>query len=496
MKVEENIAARGARSPASTASVSPAPLSAPSLAAVEAPVSPLVGDVVRRLRGDGERFIAVAPGRIDVMGGFAEYTGALTLSVPLQEHACVGVQRRRDGIVSIAFVGAEGDNGSGALELLVQRLRLNDSGWIDAETGRALADAARGDAVCCALGALIESFRAGLFSALVDGVSVVLSSTLEGMTGGGRCAAIASATIVAGAGACGAGIEPLQQAVAICETVENRWLGFPAGPADAVSALLGEPNTLLQFRCDSRALGGAIRFPDDIRVIAIDCGAAHADAAEKYAQVRTASFMGRLLVDRIVRYDGLLNGHWDGFLSRVSVTDFVEHLRDRLPTKIKGKDFLSRFGETGDPLTHVDPALIYKVRSRTEHHVYEHDRSRKFVEALSRAIRTKDRRSLHDAGEAMYASHWSCGQRCGLGSVQADALVSLLRKHGEKTGIYGARMTSRGCGGIVAVLSDASEPAKGALTAALDDYTRKTGSRARILNGSLPGAMVRGPIRA
>jgi galactokinase len=430
------------------------------------------------------------------MGGFAEYTGALTLSVPLQEHACVGVQRRHDGIVSITSVNTKSDNGRGALELSVQRLRLNECGWIDAKAGRALSEAAYGDAVCCALGALIESFRAGLFSALVNGVSVVLSSTLEDMTGGGRCAAIASATIVACAGACGEGIEPLQQAAAICETVENRWLGFPAGPADAVSALLGESNTLSQFRCDSRALGGAIRLPDDIRVTAIDCGSAHADAAAKYAQVRTASFMGRLLVDRIVQHDGLLNGHWDGFLSRVSVTDFVERFRDRIPSKLKGKDFLTRFGETGDPLTRVDPALVYKIRSRTEHHVYEHDRSRKFIEALSRAIRTKDRGSLRDAGEAMYASHWSCGQRCGLGSVQADTLVSLLRKHGEKTGIYGARMTSRGCGGIVAVLSDAGEPAQGALTAALEDYTRKTDSRARILHGSLSGAMVQGPLRA
>ncbi len=483
---------RSARSTASTVTSAPAP---PLAVAVEPRVSPLVDRTTRRLSGDGDRFVSAAPGRLDVIGGFAEYTGALTLSVPLQEHACVGVQRRSDGVVSIVCVDADGTNGCGALEIPVQKLRLANAEWIDPLAGRVFAGTAHDDSACCVLGTLVESFRVGLFSALENGVSLAVGSTFEDVAGCGRCAAIATATLVACAGASGQEIEPLHQSVAICQTVENQWLGFPAGPVDAVSALVGEPNTLSQYRCDNRTLGAAIAIPDNVRLVAIDCGTAHADALDKYVQVRTASFMGRLLVDRIVRHYGLLSGHWDGHLSRVSVSDFVRHFRDRLPTKLKGEDFLDRFGETGDALTTVCPDFIYKVRSRTEHHVYEHDRSRKFVEAFSRAIRTRDRGPLRDAGETMYASHWSCGQRCGLGSVEADALVGLLRRHGQNGGIYGARVSSRGCGGIIAVLADAGESADRAISVAIEDYSRKTKGRARVLSGSLQGAIARGAIR-
>ena len=45
------------------------------------------------LSGAAAPFVARAPGRLDVMGGFADYSGSLTLELPIAEAAFVVVQR-------------------------------------------------------------------------------------------------------------------------------------------------------------------------------------------------------------------------------------------------------------------------------------------------------------------------------------------------------------------------------------------------------------------
>jgi L-arabinokinase len=455
-------------------------------------VAKTVAEIVKHLRDDSTRFAAVAPGRLDVMGGIAEYTGALVLNRTLGDHVCVAVQRRPDDKVSVT-TAPEG-NGAAATEIPLSRLCESNGRMVHAEQSRGSGGSARHDVATCAFGGLTEGVRAGLLPLLSGGLSICVGSTLPDASGSGRNAAVTAATVVACAAALDRALEPLAVA-AVCQRVENEWLGAPVGMADAVCALLGEPNTLVQVRCEPCALAGSIRLPDDLLLLGVDCGVTLADALEKYGQVRTAAFMGRALIDRIIHHEGAKQGSWDGCLSRLSVTDYVERFRDRIPTKMKGKDFLDRFGETGDPLTRIDASGVYKIRSRTEHHVYEHARSRQFVECLSRAIRSADRHALVEAGELMYASHWSYGQRCGLGSIETDLLVNLIRRHGADADIYGAKISGRGCGGVVAVLMKSTDQALAALDAALGEYVSRTGHRANVLRGSAPGALVSGAQR-
>ena len=90
----------------------------------------------------------------------------------------------------------------------------------------------------------------------------------------------------------------------------------------------------------------------------------------------------------------------------------------------------------------------------------------------------------------MYASHWSYGQRCGLGSIETDLLVHLIRQYGSSVGIHGARISGRGCGGVVGVLMDKTDAAEQAVQQACQAYEEKMGTSPTILRGSLPGAMV------
>lgn len=95
----------------------------------------------------------------------------------------------------------------------------------------------------------------------------------------------------------------------------------------------------------------------------------------------------------------------------------------------------------------------------------------------------------------MNASHWSCGQRCGMGSVRANSLVNRLRKAGPAKGIFGARIAGWGCGGMVVALADDSQAAQETIENSLQAYVDDYNMPARILSGSLSGAMVSGAVR-
>src|SRR5512140_1915100 len=55
-----------------------------------------------------ELFVARAPGRLDLMGGIADYSGSLVLEMPLREAAIVAVQRDPTRMLSITSLRAAG----------------------------------------------------------------------------------------------------------------------------------------------------------------------------------------------------------------------------------------------------------------------------------------------------------------------------------------------------------------------------------------------------
>ena len=468
---------------------------AASVAGATAPansaVSKMINELLKRLPGGAARFAASAPGRLDVMGGIAEYSGAMVLHRPLARHASVAVSPRDDGFVSVVHVTEPGSDRAPAIKVACRRLLQPDGTPIDAGPGRCCGGDSANDTIRCALGLLVELWRTGMGSDCNGGCSVVVGSNLDGLTDAGGDAAVAAATLVAVTMMMGVTVEP-SEAVALCQRVQNDWLECPVGAADASCALLGKADMVTQVRCDPCTPAGSIPLPADLALVGVDSAVIHPNARVKYDRARTAAFMGRTLIDRIIRHDGGDDQHWDGYLARISVGDYVDCFRDRIPTKLKGREFLERFGETDDPLTRIDPDYTYKIRSRTEHHIYEHDRVCQFVEYLSRSIRNGDYATLSEAGELMYASHWSYGQRCGLGSVETDLLVNLIRQHDENGDVYCAKISGRGCGGVVTVLMHATERARHALQAALDAYYERTGKRATLLEGSSPGGFVAG----
>ena len=488
MKVESNTT--GVR-PAS------APTASADRAADDWISEPTAVNVLSRLPALSDRFIASAPGRLDLMGGLAEYSGSSVANLPIGGRVWVAVESVEADEVSIhlALPGQTSRKPADPVVIPLSKLFTPDGSPIDPEPARRLVDQQNSRETWCVFAALLEMFRSRVIPRLDHGgLAIAAGSTLTDVTCAAEDTALVAATVVALGGLQDITLDR-DETPAFCQRVANNWLDLPIGISDAFCVLHGEPNTLREIECTSRSMVGSIRIPRQLTVIGLDCGVVHPDVMTKYVRARTASFMGLGLIDRIMRHEGSGDSNLNGSLAQVSVADFVGRFRDRIPRKLKGSEYLQRFGETGDRLTQIDPKHVYKIRSRTEHHVYEHQRVRRFFECMRRVAPGSeglDEKALTDAGEFMYASHWSYGQRCGLGNIETDLLVNLIRKHGTGAGVYGAKITGRGCGGVVAVLMKATDQAREAIDTAVRAYESETKYKVTVLRSTASGAMING----
>ncbi|MEK6674405.1 MAG: galactokinase family protein [Planctomycetota bacterium] len=452
--------------------------------------SETIQELTRQLVKGVATFVAWAPGRLDVMGGITEYSGGCVLSFPLAHRVCAAVQLRNDRRLSIFVSG--GSNGTANAPVVIPWDQLSaDRTTVLSGLNSSHSNKCGVEMTLCTFGVLAEMLASKMIPAACDGLSIAISSPLGDFTDVGCAAAIAASVVAAVSAALGVDVD-VTAAASACQRMENLWLFRPVGCTDATCSLIGQTDSFVVTECPGEIETRSLRLQDGLEVVGVDCGAWSPDSWKDYTKARTTAFMGRLLVDRIVKHERLSDRRWAGHLAQLSVANYVEHVRDRIPTKMKGKEFLDRFGETGDPLTKIDPAEIYKVRSRTEHHIYEELRTRRFLECLTQWIEKPNPHHLVEAGELMMASHWSYGQRCGLGSVEADRVVNLVKDRGQDADLYGARVSGRGGGGVVCILMRSTDRATLAMKNVLAEYHQKTGRIARLIRGSAPGALTTG----
>jgi L-arabinokinase len=181
---------------------------------------------------------------------------------------------------------------------------------------------------------------------------------------------------------------------------------------------------------------------------------------------------------------------WGGYLANVTPSEWESCFRGAVPELLDGAEFLRRYGGTTDRVTRADPTRCYAVRDATSHPIYEHHRVRSFRALLEAGAAAEEQRLL--LGELMYQSHASYGA-CGLGSEGTDRLVELVREAGPGEGLYGAKITGGGSGGVVAVLARAG--ARDVMEGVAREYERLTDRPATVLGGSSDGAGRFGVVR-
>ncbi len=427
-----------------------------------------------------------APGRLDCMGGMADYSGTLVLQSTIEQAIYVAAGRRDDQRIRVESLGWNDDGQPAAFDWQLSAFYQSDGQFVTPETLSSRFDAcpwARHVAGVC-LG-LLES---GDLPHLAGGVNLFIQSDIPAKAGLASSAALQVACAKAVAALFDAELSP-QNLARACRLANIEVVRTEPGLVDHVTCLLGEADVLLEIRCQPEDVLGSLRMPKGTIFAGVYSGLRLPIFHERCADNRAASLIGKFLIEQMLRSSGEVGDLNNGYLASIPPSEYVRRFRNQLPVKLRGREFLAHFGQPAELEVVVRPDEIYKVRSRTEHHIYENDRTHRFMERLARARRTGELDALIEAGELMYASHWSYGQRCGMGSIETDVLVNCIRERGPARGLYGAKVTGAGCGGTVAVLMTDTPAGREALEESCAAYAARTGKKPMLILGSSPGAM-------
>jgi L-arabinokinase len=433
-----------------------------------------------------EVFVTRAPGRLDLMGGIADYSGSLVLQLPLAHATHAALQRDETRLLRIVSLGAQG----GATRSFTMSLDDFFSGddLLSYEAARArFAEKAAEHWAAYVAGAFLVLLRERgvVFN---EGARILLHSDVPEGKGVSSSAALEVATMSAIAAAFDLELAPRELAF-LCQQVENLVAGAPCGVMDQMTAACGEADRLLALLCQPGELQGLVQLPEELAVWGIDSGIRHSVGGADYGAVRTAAFMGYRMIAELAGLPvrGVAEGRvviddprWRGYLANLTPPEFETNFAAHLPASMTGAEFLARYTGITDAATNVQAERNYPVRQAVRHPIYEHARVTAFAQILQNWQGDYEAATL---GALMYESHASYSA-CGLGSAGADALVQFVREAGA--GLYGAKITGGGSGGTVAVLG--RREAQEAINEVARRYAQQSGFRPLIISGSSPGA--------
>ena len=387
-------------------------------------------------------------GRLDIMGGIADYSGSMVLQKTVRQTIKVNIRKRFDGIykvISRHFDGfsqeAEISEASllndGLFDHAFMRNQLRDQSWLTYVLG------------CF----LIVKFEKGID---INGADVFIESNVPIGKGVASSAALEVAVMKAIQNLYDVPFEGTELSV-LAQKVENKIVGAPCGLMDQLATFFGDKNSLLPIICQPDRLLPLIEIPKNLHFVGIDSGKKHAVSGSPYRDVRTAAFMGYSMIEQWLgatkaQLKTPENLKFRGYLANISKYDFDVSFLYKLPQSITGERFMEQYGESIDSMTTIEPTKNYAVRQASLHPVYENERVQRFVEILQKPV---TKMLAAELGDMMYAAHASY-TACGLGSEVTDTLVQMA-KNNQKNGVLGAKITGGGNGGTVCLLCEGDE---------------------------------------
>ena len=441
-------------------------------------------------------FVARAPGRLDLMGGIADYSGSLVLEMPIAEATFAAVQRQPERRLEIVSLRPSEPANPRVFSLPLADLENERAGTYDA-AARYFDDETYGWAGYVAGTALALKRECGV--RFEEGARILIDSAVPDGKGVSSSAALEVATMQALAAAFEVAIEADELAL-LCQKVENQVVGAPCGAMDQMTSACGQADRLLMLLCQPAEIQGHEPVAEGLGVWAIDSDIEHAVSGSDYGSVRTGAFMGLRMIAAQMGCDVQVSDTsgkvtmphppGGGYLANISPSWFEQHARAHLPETMRGQAFLDKYQGITDTATHIQPERDYPVRAPTQHPIGEHFRVRTFAQLMEQGSTSEPARHL--MGELMFQSHASYSA-CGLGSEGTDQLVQMVRDAGPDRGLYGAKITGGGSGGAVAVLGRAN--AEPAVRDIAQRYGEMTGRNPTVFAGSSPGAAACGTLR-
>jgi L-arabinokinase len=440
--------------------------------------------------------IARAPGRLDLMGGIADYSGALVLELPLACATWVAAQRTTTPEIVVQSLDQQATHGHPKVRLPLADLLVADQ-LIDEYSARHILTSNTQQAwAAYVIGTLITLAHAKRLH-IPYGLHILVHSSIPAGKGVSSSAALEVASMLAIAALFQ---QPLQgrELALLCQRTENLVVGAPCGIMDQMTVACGLADQLLALRCQPAELEPLVQLPAELAVWGIDSGIRHAVGSSDYGTVRAAASIGyRIIAEQVglkvmstqLGQIAIDDPEWGGYLANITPATWERFFREHVPEQIDGASFLARYGGITDQVVTIEPSKIYPARAATAHPIYEQQRVRLFRALVQAGASSEEERQL--LGELMEQSHASYSA-CGLGSRGTDRLVDLVRNAGPHNGVYGAKITGGGSGGTVAVLGRCD--AAPTLATIAQRYHAETGRNAMVLSSSSPGAMAHGVV--
>ncbi|KAL4423228.1 hypothetical protein ABPG77_000020 [Micractinium sp. CCAP 211/92] len=446
-----------------------------------------------------EVVVARAPGRLDVMGGIADYSGSLVLQMPLAEACHVAVQRHAPAATPLLRI-VSFRHGT-AFELPLSKLAPGGEP-ISYEAANTLFRRDPSHAWAAYVGGALVVLMRERAAHFDRGLSILVSSDVPEGKGVSSSAAVEVASMSAVAAAHGILLDGRTLAL-LCQRVENSVVGAPCGVMDQMSAALGQEARLLALRCQPAEVQGGAAIPPHLQFWGVDSGIVHSVGGSDYGHVRVGAFMGLRIASQLAAEDlkrgGGGNGSDEaapiggGYLANMQPSEWAARFEQRLPEAVSGAAFLEQYGTHWDSATSIDLEQTYAVRTPAGHPVHENFRVHAFRQVLA-APACAGSEQLEVLGELMRQSHVSYS-RCGLGSDGTDRLVQLVQEErdaaaarGEQPALYGAKITGGGCGGTVCVLGVAGPRGEAAVTRVVQRYSLERRYEPKVFRGSSAGA--------
>lgn len=405
-------------------------------------------------------FEASAPGRLDVMGGIADYSGSLVLQMPIGQQTQVQLSLRDDYVCTLESQISSGEIVRAQVDYRdffkdthidytfarEKFLKTGNHHWISYVLG-------------CAL--VLQKEKGIVFT----GGDFKIHSEVPLGKGVSSSASIEVATMKVLAHAFGLTFKKTELPL-LAQRVENYVVGAPCGLMDQLACYLGQPKKILPILCQPDLIEESITIPEGVSFIGMDSGVRHAVSGASYSDVRCAAFMGyTILLNTLgVSANEIINAKekedfsslpHKGYLCNIAVEEFEKSMVHHLPYSIKGVDFLNQYQVSIDRVTTIDPTKTYYIRQCVSHPVFENKRVSLFKDYLQSFNSTPPSdqiETLKRMGELMYQSHESYSL-CGLGSDRTNEIVDLVK---NIHGVYGAKITGGGNGGTVCILTDTS----------------------------------------
>ncbi|WP_304453189.1 galactokinase [Nocardiopsis sp. YSL2] len=338
-------------------------------------------DAFRDAYGREPEGVWIAPGRINLIGEHTDYNDGFVLPIALPHALATAGARRTDGIVRLRS-RQSGEEFSARVDGLVP---TSVPGWAAYPAG--------------ALWALAET------GVRIDGLDLMVDSTIPSGTGLSSSAALTCATVLAAAHTHGADPAPARVA-ALAQRAENGFVGMPCGIMDQSASMLATAGHALFM--DTRSLETE-QVPFDLAarglaLLVVDTRAPHRHVDGAYAERRRSCEEAA----------GVLG---------------VPALRD-----VTAEGLPAALDALPDPVS----------RRRVRHVVTENARVLETVELLRSG-------EVHRVGPLFTASHASMRDDYEITVPEVDTAVDALLA----AGALGARMTGGGFGGcVIALVAD------------------------------------------